>query len=71
MSFKARTSIELKVQNINKLIKRVSRREITPREAEINRRLEKLKAESDVGVIWAEDLGKKYISVVKNLNKEF
>jgi hypothetical protein len=66
---KPRTSIEIKVNNIKKLINRVKLGKITLKEAEINRRLEKLETESDVGKIWVEDLRKDYINMVKNLNR--
>lgn len=69
MSFRPRTSVEIKKFNIIKLMKQVKTGKMTLKEAEINRRLEKLRQESDVGAIWAEDLEKEYIEMVKNLNK--
>jgi hypothetical protein len=63
------TSVELKVRNIKKLIKQVKSGKISLKEAGINARLEKLSKEGDSGAIWAEDLQKDYINMVKNLNK--
>lgn len=71
MSYKSISSVELKVRNIKKLMKQVKSGTISLKDAEINRRLDILKRESDVGVIWAEDLGKEYINMVKTLNKTF
>lgn len=63
-----RTSIEIKRSNIKKLIKKVERREMTPKEAEINRRLAYL---ADINDPWYDELQAKYISVVKKLNDAF
>jgi len=56
------SSIEIKRRNIKKLIKRVGRREITPKESEINRRLSYLNQIDDP---WYDDLNKMYIQTVK------
>lgn len=63
------TSVELKRFNIQKLMKQVKSGKKTLKEAEINRRLDVLEAASDVGKMWAEDLRKKYIQLVKDMNK--
>jgi len=68
MGNRGKSSLDIKVNNIKKLIKRVKLGTISLKEAEINRRLDKLKAESAVGKIWAEDLHKDYINMVKTLN---
>lgn len=63
------SSIELKKFNIKKLMKKVKSGKMSLKEAGINGRLEKLRAEGGSGVIWADDLEREYIDMVKNLNK--
>ncbi len=65
---KPRTSIELKIFNINKLLKQVEMGRITLQEAQINRRIRKLRDESEIGAMWADDLDRKYIEMVKKMN---
>ena len=63
------SSVELKKFNIIKLMKEVKSGKITLKEAKINDRLAKLRKEGESGAIWADDLQKKSINMVKNLNK--
>lgn len=65
---KPRTSIELKIFNINKLLRQAEMGRITLQEAQINRRIRKLRDESEIGAMWADDLDRKYIEMVKKMN---
>lgn len=65
MSYKPRTSLEINISHINKILKDLKSRKNTVQGCGLNKRFEKLKVQSPP---WYEDLYPKYIQLVKDLN---
>lgn len=60
--YKPKTSLELNIFHIKRILKQLKKDEITIQDCGLNKRFERLKKQSEA---WYDDLYPKYIAVVK------
>lgn len=62
MGYKPRTSLEINLFHIERILKKLEKNQITIQECGLNKRFEKLKKQSEP---WYDDLYPKYVELVR------